>query len=187
MKARLLHELIGAGSYIVADFGDYVGIGGVMCHNIISLDKKTLKLTYAFDSRGKVALENKEPLLAIWNNLEHLICSGEMDYILRYDDEIENPIIVYTFKSGRLLSNTTDRFLEAPYPNLTADGQRIDDNNMYYLTKEEALKDAQHSLMHRISTMKETLSEILDKKACMEAMIEKAVDELLACEKLLSV
>ena len=187
MKARLLHNLIGAGSYVVADFGDYVGVGGAMCHNIISLDKKTLKLTYAFDSRGKSALEKKEPLLAIWDNLEHLICSGEMDYILRYDDEIENPITIYSFQNGQLLTNTTDRFLTAPYPNLTRDGQRIDNNNKFYRTKEEALKDGQHSLMQRISTMKGTLSDILNKKKEMESMIEKAVDELLECEKLLSI
>ena len=43
MKARKLKEILGETGYIIADFGDYIGIGNGYIHDIIHLDKRTKK------------------------------------------------------------------------------------------------------------------------------------------------
>jgi hypothetical protein len=62
MKARLLTKLLNDTKYNVNNNRDYIAVGSPMCHNLISVNKKTLKLEYALDTfhEGRKAIRNPE-------------------------------------------------------------------------------------------------------------------------------
>jgi len=68
-----------------------------MCHDLITVNKKSLSLRYALDTfhKGKAAL-NHPLLLEIWEKLEQLIASGEINYFIQGEDDIENPLPVFS-------------------------------------------------------------------------------------------
>ncbi len=139
MKARLLKKILNNTGYIVHDWEDYIAVGSPMCHSLISVDKKTLKINYALDSfgKGRAALEkeSKLELLFIYDKLQQLIDSGEIKDIIEGNDEIANPRVVYTVENGQLVETFTDAY---DYPNVTIGG-RLMYNGSYFKTKQEAI------------------------------------------------
>ena len=59
MKARLLKKLMNDTGYYPGDYGDYIALGSPLCHNLMSVDKESLKVTYALDTfkQGRACLE----------------------------------------------------------------------------------------------------------------------------------
>jgi hypothetical protein len=53
MKARLLKKILNNTGYIINNKRDYIAVGSPLCHDLISVDKKTLKLKYALDTWGE--------------------------------------------------------------------------------------------------------------------------------------
>lgn len=137
MKARLLRKLLNNTGYTIADHGKYIGIGSPMCHNLLSVDKETLKIKYAIDTfkKGKKSL-TCEALVVIWDKLDELIESGELQEIITGQDQLDNPLPVYTVTDGKLIETLTDEY---GWPNVTIDGQQMYDNN-YFKTKVEAIQ-----------------------------------------------
>ena len=88
MKARVLKKLLNDTEYLVADHGEYIAVGSPLCHKLISVDKATLKVTYALDTYGggRKSLDNKE-LKAIWDKLHELIESGEIKDIIEGQED----------------------------------------------------------------------------------------------------
>ena len=99
MKARLLKKILNDPGYSIANYRDYIAVGSSLCHDLIKVDVKTLKLTYALDTfkQGRRSLEKdgKSQLLFIWDKLQELIDNGEINSIINENDIIENPLPVF--------------------------------------------------------------------------------------------
>lgn len=159
MKARLLKKLMNNTGYSPNDNKEYIALGSPMCHNLISVDKKTLKVTYALDTfkEGRRSLERKdsEELLFIWDKFHELIETGQIHEIIEGHDEIENPIPVWTFKNGELIESHTDKY---GWPNTTFDGQMMYEN-LYFKTPEEAIDKAIHECEVGVRLLKDIVKK----------------------------
>ena len=132
MKARYLKALLGT-KRPVCDEGEKVCIGSAYIHDLISVDKKTIKLRYKF------GVPDDAELLAIWEKLKELIDSGEMKSIIDENDVIENPIPVFTYDNDfEIVESHTDAL---GWPNVTYDGKLMYDN-MYFADINDARKAA---------------------------------------------
>lgn len=140
MKARLLRKLLNDPGYTISNNEDYIAVGSGLCHDLISVDKKTLKIKYALDTwrEGREALLKKNSilLLSIWDKLQELIDSGEIKDIIEGKDDIDPKLPVYTVKKGKLVKSYTDEY---GWPNITEDGELMYDNT-YFKTRIEAIE-----------------------------------------------
>lgn len=159
MKALYLKKLLNT-ERVVADYGDYIAVGSAYVHNLINIDKKTLKLKYALDTfnEGRKSLTGKSDneLLDIYDKLQGLIDSGEINEIINGNDEIENPLTVWTSKDGELIETYTYAY---GYPNTTYDGKLMHDNT-YFKTKEEAIEEAISEHSYEITFFERRIGEI---------------------------
>jgi hypothetical protein len=145
MKARLLKQILNNTGYNVHNKPDMICIGSPLCHDLISVDKKTLNIKYALDTfrEGRKCLEEKSnskgenELLFIWDKLQELIENGQLNDIINGDDILENPLPIFRVKGGKLIETFTDAY---SYPNVTISGELMYKNE-YFKTKEEALKE----------------------------------------------
>ena len=139
MKADYLKKLLNT-TRTVADYGDYIAVGSAYVHKLINIEKKTLKLRYALDTfnEGRKSLTGKDDneLLDIYDRLQELIDSGEINEIINGNDEIKNPLPVWTIEEGKLIETYTSAY---GYPNTTYDGKLMYDNT-YFKTKEGAIE-----------------------------------------------
>ena len=139
MKARLLTKILNNTKYTVNNNQDYIAIGSPLCHDLISVNKKSLKIRYALDTwnEGRLSVKHaNEELLFIWDKLQELIDNGQIKDIIDGVDIIENPLPVYTVKKGELIESFTDKY---GWPNTTINGE-IMYNNVWFKTKQEAIK-----------------------------------------------
>lgn len=141
MKARLFKKLMGEDcGYYPNDNREYIALGSPLCHNLFSVNKKTLEVKYALDTfnEGRKTLEKRgnENLLKIWDRLHELVQSGEILEVINGVDEIENPIIIWTINEGELVETHTDKI---GWPNTTYDGKTMYEDT-YFTSKEEAIK-----------------------------------------------
>jgi hypothetical protein len=164
MKTRLLKELLGDTLFAVHKSDNRVCIGSPMCSDLISVDMSTMKIRYAIDTfnEGRKCLNNKETLGVIWDKLQGLIDSGELQDIWDKDDEITHSIAVYRAKDGVIELHRTDEY---GWPNVTASGE-IMYNNEFFKTEKEALvygidnaKCSIENLEQRIEYQEEELSK----------------------------
>lgn len=148
MKARKLKHLLNDTGYCVNNNRDYIAVGSPMCHDLFKIDKKTLKLTYAldFNKEGRESLVNKtregkeNELLFIWDKLTELIETGQIQEIIDGNDEIENPISVFSVRDGELIEEFCEEDMFG-YPHPTHTGYTMY-NNTHFRTKEEAIEEA---------------------------------------------
>ncbi len=138
MKLRLLKQLLNNTKYALTNQTTYLAIGSTLCHDLIKLDISTMKISYALDTwkKGRDSVNHHEELSFIWDKLQELIDSDEINPILLNDDVIENPITVYTYYQGAVLKKCTDAL---GYPNITHDGYLMHDDN--YFTDEKLAID----------------------------------------------
>jgi hypothetical protein len=125
-------------------------VEGAYSHNLISVDKKTLKVKYALDTfnRGREALKNEE-LEFIWDTLHRLIETGEIREIIDGRDIIKNPLPVFTVTGdGELIESVTDKY---GWPNTDDDGILMYDNT-HFPAKKQALKYGIRELSLSIET-----------------------------------
>ena len=176
MKARLLKKILNDTGYAISNNDTYIAVGSPMCHNLISVDKATLRVKYALDtfSKGREALTKSSPeLLFIWDKLHELIASGEIQDIVNGKDEIENPLPVFTVNSdGELIESITDAY---GWPN-TDDGGICMYNNTHFPTKEQAIKAGLDELRARKTSIVENISQ-RRKDLCA------AIDRLKECNQ----
>lgn len=186
MKARLLKKLMGEDcGYYPNDNTDYIALGSPLCHNLISVNKKTLEIRYALDTfkEGKEGLikrssyvEGCSGILRIWNRLEEIIQSGEILDVINGVDEIENPITIWTINNGELVQTYTDKM---EWPNTTYDGKTIYENT-YFDSKEKAIEygireySAGVSIMERsVDRISKDLKEANDSLEMYRSWVEK--------------
>jgi hypothetical protein len=177
MKARLLKKLLNDTGYTVSNKEGYIAVGSPLCHNLISVDKKTLKVKYALDtfSEGRKALakthyESTDNLLFIWDKLHELIASGEIQDIINGKDEIENPLPVFTVNSaGELIESVTDKY---GWPNTDDDGICMY-NNTHFPTKEQAIKSGISEFRACVDGQKERVAQIEEDLLSAKANLER--------------
>jgi len=144
MKARKLKQILNDTGYAVSNHEDYIAVGSPLCHDLISVDKKTLNVKYALDTfrKGRECLEHKtnskgeSELLFIWDKLHELIQNGEIQDIITGKDIIENPLPVFTVNNGELVESVTDKY---GWPNTDDNGICMYDNT-HFPTKKEAIQ-----------------------------------------------
>lgn len=171
MKARLLKKLLNDTDYAVSNHRDYIAVGSPLCHDLISVNKETLKVKYALDTfrEGRKCLEGKSnskgenELLFIWDKLHELIENGQIHDIINGKDDIANPLPVFTVQDGKLVESITDAY---GCPNTDDDGICMYENT-HFPTKEQAIeygikeyKAGESLTLRRIDELEEDLSKV---------------------------
>lgn len=183
MKVRFLRKILNNTEYIISDHGEYIAVGSVLCHDLIKVEKTSLKLSFALDTfnKGRSSIKNPE-LEFIWDKLSELIKSGEIQAIINGYDEIETKIpVFYSTHERDIVESYTD---ELGWPNTTFDGQLMYDN-YYFPTREQAVKDAfqcaklsKTNLEERIQYLEKDLENLKKRLFRENAAIEKFSKEL---------
>lgn len=183
MKARKLKKILNDTGYIINNQEDYIAVGSSLCHDLISVDKKTLKIKYALDTwrEGRKSLDKKDYLAVIWDKLQELIDNGEIHDIINGNDEIDNPLPVYTIKDGELVETWTDEY---GWPNTTIDGTIMYENT-HFKTKKEAIENGIYSYKNRYEYRREYLEELKEKIQKVNEDIEYINKTLINLNKLL--
>ncbi|MES2287523.1 MAG: hypothetical protein V4547_17645 [Bacteroidota bacterium] len=160
MKLRLLNTILNTG-YSLTNCRTYLAVGSSLCHDLIKLDIETMKISYALDTwrKGRKSVDHRDELSEIWDKLQELIDSGEILNILEGEDTIENPITVYHYKKGEILTCTTDKL---GWPNITSDGYLMHDNT-YFTDKALAVKEGIEDNEYMIKMLNERLQEAQEK------------------------
>lgn len=143
MKARKLKEILNT-QRPIQEIADKICIGSYYVTDLIAINKKTLKLTYALDTfhEGRKALKSKE-LEDIWDKLEKMIEDNSIKEIIDNNDPIENMKEFYYFDSvnNNIIKSYTDNRC---WPNVDYTGKLIYDNtsfDTYDECKEYAIND----------------------------------------------
>ena len=177
MQARKLKELMNEIDYIYHFRDGKVCIGSYMCHDLITVNAKTLTVQYALDTfhEGRQALKN-ENLEFIWDKLHELIESGEIHDIINGRDIIDNPLPVFTVDKGKLVESVTDYY---EYLNTDDNGVLMYDNT-HFKTKEEAInygleeyKSEIKFFERKISEREKEIEEINERKTEAKSFIEQ--------------
>ena len=164
MKARKLVEILNNTEYSPNDNRDYIAVGTPMCHNLLSVDKKTLEVKYALDTfkEGRKSLERKtDELLFIWDKLHELVESGDIHDIINGHDEIENPLPVFSCENGEVIESHTDKY---GWPNTTYDGKCMYANEWFKTVKEAveyAIRDAESGVKFSKEMVVETEEKLV--------------------------
>lgn len=168
MKARKLKEILNNTRYTVAFYGDYVGIGSPLCHDLIKLEVETNKITYALDAfhKGRSAIGSPE-LEFIWDKLHEMVDNGGITEIVNGNDIIENPLPVYTVRHGALICTVTDAY---GWPNVTVEGYMMHDNT-YFKTAPEAIEYGIDEFEARLGYLTQHRKEAIERKREIEANI----------------
>lgn len=187
MKARLLKKLLNDTGYAVSNNTDYIAVGSPLCHNLISVNKETLKVKYALDTfrEGRKCFEEtsrqseKTELLFIWDKLHELIESGEINDIITGRDIIANPLPVFTVVDGQLIESITDKY---GWPNTDDNGVCMYENT-HFPTKEEAIeygiKDYNYGCDNtegRLREIESDLSKVRDRLAMYKKYITQLTE-----------
>lgn len=172
MKARKLKKLLNNTGYSISNHDEYIAVGSPLCHDLISIDKKTLKVKYALDTfrEGRKCLEEKtnrkgeNELLFIWDKLHELIETGEIKDIIEGVDIIENPLPVFSVRGGKLIESVTDKY---GWPNTDENGICMYENT-HFPNKEKAIeygiREYEAGLKMTQDTLKEKERELLKLK-----------------------
>lgn len=180
MKTRELKKLLNDTEYFITNDGGNIAIGTSMCHNLITVNRKTLKISYAIDTwhEGRNALKS-EKLKFIWDKLEELIASGKIGEIIEKDDVIENPITVFTCENGKIIERHTDKL---GWPNVTHDGFMMWDNT-YFTTRLEAIEYGILAIESRLQYSKENREGLLLKLEECNSRIADTEEKLANLKK----
>jgi hypothetical protein len=191
MKAHTLKKMLNNTGYFVTNHRDYIAVNSPLCHNLIAVDKKTLKLSYALDafSEGRRCLvdkDNKE-LLFIWDKLQELIGSGQIQEIIDGDDVLENAIPVFIFDNFKK-TVVEESVLALGWPNVTNTGRMLHDNDGFPTRRqalEYGIKECRCSIEIYTERVEELTKTLEEKKAKLEeqrSIVEILTDELESCD-----
>lgn len=152
----------------IADYGECISVGSPLCHNLISVDKSTMKLSYAIDTfrEGRKALKDKE-LLSIWDKLSELIESGELQSIIDGEDDKAGSVEIYKPENGAI----TVKYAKTPgWPNSTTDGELMY-NNTHFTDYQKAVEQGIREHDSHVEFLKEKIEGL-------ESDLVKAKEEL---------
>jgi hypothetical protein len=184
MKARLLKHILNDTEYSISNDTDKICVGSPLCHDLISVDKKTLKLKYALNTNGDIrggSYDRSDELIFIWDKLQELIDSGEIHAIITEDDVLENPLPVFTCEGGELISTFTDAY---GWPNTTITGELMYDNT-WFKTDQEAINYGIKENFYYIESIKEQIEQKKKELSEKEARLAELVENNIKLQKVL--
>lgn len=182
MKARLLKKLLNDTTYIVHHTELQICVGSHLCHELLNVEKATMKVKYQLDTfhEGRKSLKN-EKLLEIWDKLHELIENGQLNEIMDGKDELENPLPVFSVENGEIIESLTDAY---GYPNVTDDGILMYDNT-HFSTEKQALEYAVEEysagvefLQRRLKEIEQDLTNMKNKLAMEKRYLESVKKQL---------
>jgi len=174
MQVRRLRKILNT-TRPIADFGNYIAVGSPMCHDLISVDKKTMRISYALDTfrKGRPSVDNKDDLGGIWDQLQKLIDSGILAEIIANDDPITDSCVkVYTYRGGKVIEKYAYEF---GWPNSTVDGEMMY-KNTHFLTFDDATQRGINEETAAVNSLDRRLKELEERK-------RKAFEELRVCQE----
>lgn len=162
MKARLLKKILNNTDYAVHHTANKICVGSPMCPELFNIDKKTMVVTYELGypkkDRSSLLSEKKQEGLFIFDKLQELVDSGEINSIMDGNDEIENPIPVWYVKDGKLIEAYTD----APgWPNVTHDGILMY-NNEFFTDKVKAIRRGVEEWYYRTLSIEKNITRRIE-------------------------
>ena len=157
MQARKLKKLLNIG-YIVQNCGEYAAIGSAYVHDIIKIDKQTLKIkVWDCDS-------NNDNIHALLVKLKEIKDSGELREILDGKDEISNPLPVFCYRGDQIIESKTDDY---EWPNTDDDGYLLYENTTFK-TKKDCLSYAFKDLSYSFKSISEQLDQAKEEVARLQ-------------------
>lgn len=160
MKARKLKAILNNTGYILSDHGDYIAVGSPMCHDLLSINKKELKLKCAMDpfNEGKKSLRHSE-LEVIYDKLQELIDSGEIKDIIEGKDIIDKPLPVFISEGFDVIESVTDAY---GWPNVDEQGRQLYENTSFK-TRQEAIIYTLSELGYGMKYSEERIADLVSK------------------------
>ncbi len=182
MKARVLKSLLDDTDYIISNHEEYIAVGSDLCHDLLKVDKKSFKISYALDTwkEGRISLVNKFELLSIWDKLQELIDSGKIHDIINGKDIIENPLPVFTIRDGKIHQSVTDKY---GYPNTDEDGYCLY-SNTHFKTEKEAIEYGIEELEHTIKVYSKKVKNLEMELAKSKENLDKQIKNLESIKQL---
>ena len=184
MKLRKLKKLLNDTDYIIRrKIGsinfydtdvrhDIICIGSPYVHDLISYDVESGKFGHAcsFDpDRDKYALE----LIEIWNRMHELAESGELGEIASGNDDLLNPIPVFTFRDYKIVKTFTEKD-EFGWPFFDNEGWLMY-NNTSFRTERECRAYAIGELIYGLNIFSRNLrSRIADLHKDVENLVTES-------------
>jgi len=183
MKIRELNKLFGDHGYTVTNCDEYLAIGSSLCHDLIAVDVKTLKIKLALDTwnKGRESLRNSPPaLLAIYDKIVELIKNNSIREFFEGDDAIENPITVYTYRDEILVETVTDKI---GWPNITKEGWLMY-NNTFFTDKNKAINYALKEEQAYLEMLREQRKDLTNEIRKKSERISKRLRNIEVLESL---
>ncbi len=178
MQSRRLRTILNT-ARTVADFGEYIAVGSYLCHDLLKVNKKTLRLSYALDAfrEGRKSITSEE-VGRIWDNLADLANSGVLQEIIAGVDDIPPgeriPVFYRDDESFSIKESYTDAL---GWPNTTFDG-RLMYGNMYFRTRALAVDDAIKDMVLRVQYRTERMEELEKAMSDIKAELQSTRDFL---------
>lgn len=161
MKAKVLKQLLNT-CYVVQEIPDKICISSYYVTDLIAINKKTLKLTYALDTfhEGRNALKS-EQLENIWDKLTQMIKDDSIKDIIKGNDSIEDMKTFYYFDEDtkKVIKSYTDEY---GWPNVDYTGKLIYDNNCFE-TEKEAINYGIDTLLSNLKYTEQYLNEEIER------------------------
>lgn len=175
MKLRKLRKRLNDTKYILNKNGDCLCVGSPLCPDLIQYDPARGKLSYALSK--KLADSGNEELIFIWNTLERLIESGEIQDFLNGNDEIEKPLPVFRYAGNEIRESCTDVY---GWPNIDSEGNLMY-NNTHFRTREECREYAMKELMCALDYMS---GNVRDSLMRLQKSVERIRNDAAALRRL---
>lgn len=157
MQARKLKKLLNTG-YIVQNCGEYAAIGSAYVHDIIKIDKQTLKIKVWQHAT------NDDNLHALLEKLKEIKDSGELREILDGKDEVVNPLPVFCYRGDQIIESKTDDY---EWPSTDDDGYLLYENTTFK-TKKDCLSYAFKDLSYSFKSISEQLDRAKEEVAWLQ-------------------
>ena len=186
MKAKKLKEILNT-NYTIQETEDKICISSYYVTDLIAIDKKSLKLTYALDTfnEGRNALKSEE-LERIWDKLSEMIKDGSIKDIINGNDSIEGmkEFWYYDNESKTIIKSYSD-VLE--YPIIDYTGKFIYEENCFNSDDEAKqygiktllnnLKNTQEFIISESERYNDRMNDLYNKIMKIQNGLEKLILE----------
>ncbi len=142
MKARVLLKRLNTNilrntKCIVNEEGNYIYIRFESIQDSIRFNIKTHSLQYRLSKwdlwKKLFLIDLNSEIFYVWNILQKLIDSGEINDIIEGVDKIENSLPVYSIINGKIVESFTDNY---NMPNVTIEGEIMHDHTHFPTPKQ---------------------------------------------------
>lgn len=183
MKARLLQQYLGT-EYTIHENDNGIHVGSAYISELITIDKKG-KSIHGASGRARRDMRHDE-VKRIWDELETLIASGDIQHYIDGEDTLETELSVFYHDGRQIIETTTDKY---GWPNVTVSGLLMYENTFYKtrVEAEERLKKTTLSWQKHLREMIQKNNREIRQwsqglKECDEILIDLAVPVVMEAD-----